>query len=152
MGVHNGSLLLLQPRDLRQPLIPSTFEFSCDNPVFWFNLVVLTPGAGRFVARLLEGSLKLINAIGTRLLAVHNGGKCRLNGQWRDRAQNLGRDRRVDAHVAEGNALVCGSVVDRCAIAEITGDPTQAVVLHCELASTMTAAKQADQEAPSVTH
>src|SRR5690348_5363142 len=100
----------------------------------------------RFVARLFQGEFTLPQPFRTGPLAILNQLQCRLNSQRRDRTQHFRRHRRIDAHIAERDALLVAGVV-HFGIADITSIAPR-MVQYLELASAVPATDQSNEKPP----
>jgi hypothetical protein len=104
----------------------------------------------RFIARLFQGEFTLPQPFRTGPLAILNQLQRRLNSQGRDRTQHFRRHRRIDAHIAECDALLVAGVV-HFGIADITNMAPR-MVQYLELASAVPATEQSHEKPSALAH
>ena len=55
--------LVFKTRDFREPLVPPSFEVANNQSIFRIDSVILSVGASRFIARLFQRQLDLLQAL-----------------------------------------------------------------------------------------
>jgi hypothetical protein len=104
-----ASDLVLDPRDHHETFIPATFKLAGHQSVVRVHRVILPARPRRLIAGLLQSELALPQLFRTGSLAIRDHLERRLESQRRDHAQDFRRHGRVDAHIAESDALFLGA-------------------------------------------
>lgn len=96
--------LILECRDIPEPGIPTRFQLTSDQAIVRINGIVLPPGPGRFIPRLLQVQLKLTLFLGMGFALGRLCLQSCLNAQWLQLGDDLGADGSIDPHAAEREA------------------------------------------------
>src|SRR6516165_3412778 len=148
----NKAKLLLKACHFGKAFIPAPLRVSSNKPVLRINSIILSVRTSCFITRLFKRKLDLPQSLGTVALAVRNRVQRSFQAKWSNQRQHLGRYCGIDPHVAECDTLRPPTMIYVGIVAQISCDTPQAIVMHPELASAVSAAKQSDQQATAIAH
>ncbi len=120
-----GFQLIVEPADIYELVVPSTFEFTRDETIVSIHGIMLSPCARGFVGLLFQRQFDLpalFHGLGLLLL---DRPKSRRDTERVHKCDDLGSNGRVDTQAAEGDAPVY-SMIDEASIAMILADITAA--------------------------
>src|SRR6266581_3114756 len=72
LSVARSAKLIFKTRDLREPFIPPSFEVAGNQTILWVDRIILPMRASRFVARLFQRQLDLLQALRASALTIRN--------------------------------------------------------------------------------
>jgi hypothetical protein len=88
--IARAAKLVFKARDFREPFIPPSFEIADNQAIIWIDRNILSVGAIRFVARLLQRQLDFPQAHRTGALTIGNCLQGSIEPKRRNQRQHLG--------------------------------------------------------------
>src|SRR6266446_2126720 len=148
--VARNAELIFKTRDFPEPFVPPPFEIAGNQTVFRINRIILPVGASRFVARLLQRQLDLLQSFRAGALTILDRLQRGIKAERRNQRQYLGRNCGIDAYVTKCDTLRPPPVIDGGVVAKIPRYTPRPVMQHLELASAMSTAQQSNQQSAAI--